>query len=497
MFFKRGRWAFGVMALLTVLAVIGGCTSVPASSQGAPGGSGSSPTAVPSSGGQASGNATPLDGAWKGTISVAGQVIPVQLNFKGQGGTIDIQGQKGLRMENFSAEGSQIKFEMLPKPRTAAFTGTVEGDKMSGAFEQSGVKGAWNAAREAVVSSAPTASAAKGYQDEEVTFKNAQYTLAGMLSIPDGAGPHPAIILISGSGAQNRDEELFGFKPFAILADALAKQGIAVLRYDDRGIGGSTTGTMDDTSETFAADVSSAYDYLKTRSEINPQQIGLLGHSEGGIIAPMVAVNKGDVAFLVLLAGPGMPGKDVLLEQSGAVLKSSGADEASVAHQTALEKEIIDAVLTGQGLEQARADLVNEFKASAAKMPEDQRKQLGDIDQWAQKNVDAQLAGMQGAWMKFFLTHDPAPVLEKVHAPVLALFGGKDVQVPATTNEPAVKAALEKGGNKDVTTKVFPDANHLFQAAQTGSPTEYATLKPEFAPGVVDTITSWVVEHTK
>jgi uncharacterized protein len=499
MFIKRGKWAFGTMALLTVLAVVAGCTSAPASPQVAPAAPAASPTAAPSSEGQAGGSAVPLDGAWKGEIEVAGQVIGIQLNFKGQGGTIDLptQGARGLRMENFSSQGNQVTFEMLPNPRTATFTGTVEGDKMSGPFEQAGAKGTWNATREATAASAPTSKPAEGYKDEEVTFKNGRYTLAGTLSIPDGAGPHPAIILISGSGAQNRDEELFGFKPFAILADALAKKGIAVLRYDDRGIGGSTTGTMDDTSETFAADVSSAYDYLKTRSEINPKKIGLLGHSEGGIIAPMVAVNKGDVAFLVLLAGTGEPGKDVLLAQSQAILKASGADAATVAQNAVLEKEVIDAAVTGQGLDQVRSDLVKAFKASVEQLPEDQRKQLGDIDQWAQKRVDEQMLGMQGPWMKFFLTHDPAPVLEKVHAPVLALFGTKDVQVLAATNEPAVKAALEKGGNKDVTTKVFPDANHLFQAAQTGSPTEYATLKPEFAPGVVDTITSWVVEHTK
>lgn len=495
MFVKQGKWVFGMTVLLAVMAVAAGCASAPAVTEG----SASGPTAAPPSGTPANDSAPSLDGAWKGEINVAGQVIGIQLNFKGQGGTIDIpaQGARDLRMENFSAQANQVKFEMLPKPRTATFTGTVEGDKMSGAFEQAGVKGIWNATREAAAASAPTANVAKGYKDEEITFQNGQYTLAGTLSIPDGAGPHPGIVLISGSGAQNRDEEIFGFKPFAILADALAGKGIAVLRYDDRGIGGSTTGEADDTSETFAKDVEAAYDYLKTRPEINPKKIGLLGDSEGGIIAPMVAVEKGDVAFLVLLAGPGLPGKELLVEQVGAIVKAQGADQATIDQQMAEEKRVIAAVLTGQGLDQVRADLVAQTKAAAGKLPEEQRKQLGDLDQWAQKTVDAQLAAMEGAWMKFFLTHDPAPVLEKVHAPVLALFGGKDVQVPAATNEPAVKAALEKGGNKDVTTRVFQDANHLFQAAQTGSPAEYATLKPEFAPGVVDTITNWVVEHTR
>ena len=510
MFNFQAKWAVRAVAVVTLVAIIAGCSALPVATQ-APSAAPTMPAAAASPAApaaaatpaQSAAAATPasgaasLDGAWDGSINVAGQAISITLKFKGQGGTIDIpaQGARDLRMENFSSQGNQVKFEMLPAPRTAFFTGAVDGDKISGTFEQSGIKGTWSVTQQAGASAVPTA--AEPYKEEEVTFKNGQYTLAGTLSLPEGAGPHPAVVLISGSGAQNRDEEILGFKPFAILADALTRKGIAVLRYDDRGIGGSTTGTMDDTSETYANDVGAAFDYLKTRSEIDPTKIGLLGHSEGGIIAPMVAVNKGDVAFLVLLAGPGEPGKQILIEQTGAIAKASGADQATVDQQVALQKQVLDAVLTGQGLDQVQTELVQQFKAAADKLPQSQREALGDLDKWAEQNVQAQLTSLQGAWMKFFLTHDPAPVIEKVHAPILALFGGKDVQVPASSNEPAIKAACEKAGNKDCTTKVFPDANHLFQAAQTGGPNEYATLKPEFAPGVVDTITSWVVEHSK
>ncbi len=497
MFFKGGRWWIRAMAWMALLAVVSACAARPASSTG----SGVvAPTASTGAAGTpASGAAPSLEGAWNGEISVAGQQIGIKMNFAGLGGTIDIpaQGARGLRMENFSQQGNQVTFEMLPKPQTAKFSGTVEGDKISGAFEQSGYKGAWSVTRDASAAAKATPAEAKTYKDEEVTFKNGQYTLAGTLSLPQGAGPHPAVVLISGSGAQNRDEEIMGFKPFAVLADALAKQGIAVLRYDDRGIGGSTTGAADDTSETYAGDVSAAFDYLKTRSEINPGKIGLLGHSEGGIIAPMVAVNKPDVAFLVLLAGSGVPGKAILVEQVGAIAKANGADQATVDQQLALQKRVLDAALTGENLDAVRAELVAQYKAAAEKLPESQRQQLGDVDKWAQNNVEQQLTVLQGPWMKFFLTHDPAAVLQEVRMPVLALFGGKDTQVPAGPNEAAMHAAAEKAANKDFTTKVIPDANHLFQAAVTGSPTEYATLKPEFALGVLDTITGWVVAHTK
>ncbi len=496
------RRAVQAACLVTLLVILAGCAATPPAVAPAP-----APTTakaaeatVPAATTAPEPAASPaLDGGWDGSINVAGQVIVIKLNFKGQGGTIDIpaQGARDLRMENFAVKGNEVRFEMMPKPSTATFTGKVDGDKMSGAYEQAGYKGTWEASRQAAAAAAAPTAAAKGYKEEEVTFKNGQYTLAGTLSLPEGQGPHPAVVLISGSGAQNRDEEIFGFKPFAILADALTSKGIAVLRYDDRGIGGSTTGTMDDTSETYAADVSAAYDYLKTRPEINPKKIGLLGHSEGGIIAPMVAVNKGDVAFLVLLAGPGETGKDVIIAQAAAVAKSNGADQAAVDETRAKQTKVIDAVLTGEGLDEVKAELVAQLKSAAEKLPQSQRDALGDLDEWAKKGAEGQLATLQGGWFKFFLTHDPAPVLQKVHAPVLALFGGKDVQVLAATNEPAVKAACEKGGNKDCTTKVFPDANHLFQAAQTGSPSEYTQLKPEFGPGVLDTITNWVVEQTK
>ena len=485
MMVSRNSRAWLWVALLVIASLAWACAPV-------------APAPAPTAGETSeTGQVSPLDGHWEGEIEVMGQKIPIRLDFSGQGGTIDFpsQGAKGIRLENFSGQGDAVHFEVLPKPRTAIFDGKVEGDSIGGSFEQAGYKGTFSAGRAEAEPPAPVE--AKEYREEEVTFENGDITLAGTLTLPEGAGPHPAVVLISGSGAQNRDEEIFGFKPFAILADHLTKQGIAVLRYDDRGIGGSTTGTADDTSETYASDVQAAVDYLKGRSEIAASQIGLLGHSEGGIIAPIVATQGKDIAFLVLMAGTGVPGKELLPAQVGAIVRAGGATEGETEDAVALQERVIAAVLTGEGMEEVKAELVEQFKASAEEMTEEQLKALGDLDEWTTEAVEGQLGQLAEPWMTFFLTHDPAATLEKVDAPVLALFGGKDTQVPAEMNETAMKAALAKGGNTDVTTKVFPDANHLFQAAGTGSPSEYTELKPEFLPGFLDTISKWILAQVE
>jgi uncharacterized protein len=311
--------------------------------------------------------------------------------------------------------------------------------------------------------------------------------------------------LITGSGASTRDEEIFGFKIFGVLADHLTRQGIAVLRYDDRGVGGSGGGSMDETSETFAGDVASAVAYLKGRSEIATDKIGLLGHSEGGIIAPLVAtggveglaVQPSDVAFVVLMAGPGLAGRDLLIEQGEAIAQVTGASEEDIAKQTAMQERAIDAALSGQGWDEIEAELRKEYQDAAANMTEDQRAQLGDVDKWVEQMVASQTTMMKSGWMKFFLGYDPAPALEKMKQPVLAVFGENDLQVPAESNKAAAEAALKRGGNPDYEITVIPAANHLFQLSDTGSPAEYATLQPEFAPGFLTTVSDWILAHTK
>ena len=497
----RNSWT-AVAALLAFVLLIAGSAS-PAAPATQPAATQAPPTAAvataavtpaPISAGEGGGS---LDGIWEGAVKVMGQEIATRLNFEGQGGTVDFptQGATRIPMQNFSAQDGSVKFDVLPAPSTASFELKMQGDNLAGSFKQAGYEGTFSATRG--VAAQATESAPKEYKEEEVTFKNGDVSLAGTLSLPDGDGPHPAIVLITGSGPQDRDETLFGFKPFAILADALTKSGVAVLRYDDRGVGGSSAGTQEDTSETFAGDVNAAVGFLKARKDIDAEKIGLLGHSEGGIIAPMVAVEQGGIDYIVMLAGPGIRGRELLVEQAAAVAKSSGADDAAVQKTRTEETRVLDAVLTGEGLDEIKSDMVKQVRAQADLLPDDQKKSLGDLDQWAQQTVEQQIGMMQGAWMKFFLTHDQAATLEKVTVPVLALFGEKDVQVPPASNVAPLEAAFAKGGNKDVTVKVIPSANHLFQEATTGSPNEYATLPKEFAPGVVDTITQWVTAQVK
>jgi pimeloyl-ACP methyl ester carboxylesterase len=490
------------MTLLSILALSAACAPAPSSPTPAP----PLPTslaaatvaAVPTLETPTLSPAASAAGHWEGSVVVAGQNLTARVDLRSEGetltGTVDFPQQNalGLPMQNASQQGSNVHFEVLAAPNTAVFDGQMTGaDSIEGEFSQAGYTGEFGLTRKAVATPQPVP-----YREEEVKFSNGDVTLAGTLTLPQGSGPHPAVVLISGSGAENRDEEVFGFKIFGVLADALTRKGIAVLRYDDRGVGGSSAGAAEDTSETYAGDAAAAVQYLKGRSEIDPGHVGLLGHSEGGIIAPMVAVRSPDVSFIILMSGPGVPGSRIVEEQARLISEAAGTPATSLKEQAELQKRSIDAALTGQGWDVVKADLMAWYKKEAAKMPEEQRKALGDVDQWAERAVGAQVTALQSPWMQFFLSHDPAPVLEKVTVPVLALFGGLDLQVPAEENRDAVVKALEQGGNKDVTVKLFPDANHLYQKAVTGSPAEYASLKPEFVPGFLETIGDWILARS-
>ncbi len=490
-----------VIALLILAFLSSACApkTTPAPATAAPAVATIAPTTAPTSPTAPAGQpAAPLDGHWEGAVDVAGVSLLTYVDFKTEGGalkgTVDFPQQNALSipLEKVSQQGSKIHFEVLPSPRTAIFEAELQGgDKMTGSFEQAGYKGTFGLQRKV------KATETLPYQEKEVKFQNGAITLAGALTLPAGAGPFPAVVLISGSGSQNRNEEIFGFPIFRVLADHLTRQGIAVLRFDDRGLGGSSAGSPDDTSETYAGDVSAAVQYLKTRPEINPKQIGLLGHSEGGIIAPLVATRSSDVAFIVMMAGPGLPGRQILVEQTRLILKAENNTDAQIEKQAALQQQAIEAGLTGKGWDEVKAAMRAEYEAAWETISESDRKTLGDKTAWIDKNIQAQVSAMEGAWMKFFLSYDPAPALEKVAVPVLALFGELDTQVAAESNRAAVMAALDKGGNKDHTAKVFPDANHLFQSAKTGSPGEYATLKAEFTAGFLDTISQWILAHAK
>ncbi len=332
------------------------------------------------------------------------------------------------------------------------------------------------------------------YREEEVSFRNnvENFDLAGTLTLPEGAGPFPAVVMITGSGQEDRNEAVFGHKPFLVIADYLTRNGIAVLRYDDRGFGESKGNAANATSLSFADDAAAAVAYLLERPEINPKKIGLAGHSEGGLIAPIVASKNTNIAFIVSLAGPGVSGYNILSKQTHDILAASGSSE----------QEIEDAWATNSKL----------FKIVLAQP--DQRKAAKEAMEWYSKDLDSKglapderkektaafaqgIGQVNNPWMRYFLSTDPAVFWKKVKCPVLALNGDKDLQVNYEQNLPAIKAAVTAGGNKKVKTVVLPGHNHLFQHSTTGAPAEYTTIEETFSPEALSIITKWIKKTVK
>ncbi|AAM06307.1 alpha/beta hydrolase family protein [Methanosarcina acetivorans] len=337
------------------------------------------------------------------------------------------------------------------------------------------------------------------YDEEEVVYENtaAGVTLAGTLTLPRSEGLFPAVILITGSGAQNRDEEIMGHRPFLVLSDYLTRRGIAVLRVDDRGVGGSTGGFSQATTEDFAGDVLSGIEYLKSREEIDPSRIGLIGHSEGGLIAPIVAVESPDVAFIVLMAGTGIPGEEILYLQNDLISRAEGVDNETIAQNIALMKSMYSVVKEEQDDTIAAEKLRKLIMDEVANMSEEEKQNSGYSEASSDTWVNASVQTLLSPWMRFFLTYDPSSTLMRVTCPVLAINGEKDLQVPPGENLKAIDEALKAGGNEDYTVKELPGLNHLFQTAQTGSPFEYATIEETISPTALEVIGDWISDHTQ
>jgi hypothetical protein len=337
------------------------------------------------------------------------------------------------------------------------------------------------------------------YAAVEVTFDNPEadsVTLAGTLTLPGGPGPHPAVVLVTGSGAQNRNEELLGHKPFLVLADHLTRRGIAVLRYDDRGVGGSTGGFFGATSEDFASDARAAVEYLATHDDIRADAIGIAGHSEGGLVAPMVAARSERVAFIVMMAGTGVRGELILYDQGELILRANGAAEDAIAANRVNQEAMFRVVMQEEDPELAAEGLRVLMLRRIDEMTGEELEVSGITDENRDLVVEQQIAQINGPWFRFFLSFEPADVLRRVRVPVLAINGEKDLQVPAKANLAAIEGALREGGNRDVTIVELPGLNHLFQTAGSGSPSEYSTIEETFAPAALETISGWIRRTT-
>ena len=317
--------------------------------------------------------------------------------------------------------------------------------------------------------------------------------MSGTLTFPKKEGNFPVVILISGSGPQNRDEELLGHKPFLIISDHLTKNGIGVFRYDNRGVGQSTGDFKMATTADFSMDVESAITYLQTRKEINKNKIGLIGHSEGALIASIVASKSKDISFIVSLAGTGIQGDKLLLLQQELISRAKGIPEADIKKSLETNTKLFEIIAKSNDNQKLKTDVTNLIDKmlkndSNAKIPNGITK-----DKFIQMRVNQ----ISNPWLQYFIKFNPAKVLKKIQCPVLALNGEKDLQVPPKENLTAISNALKKGGNKKVTTKVFPHLNHLFQKCKTGLPSEYATIEQTFSPIALTEITNWILNQVK
>lgn len=440
-----------------------------------------------------------ITGTWNGVLKVQGMQLRIVFHIdkanNGYKSTMDSpdQGAKGIPVNNTMLADNTVSLSITMAG--IDYSGVLEGNNIKGTFKQGGMEIPLELTR-GVVEKEPVKRSQDPkqpypYHSEEVKFRNegANITLAGTLTLPEKEGVFPVVVLISGSGPQNRNEEVFNHRPFLVLSDHLTRNGIAVLRFDDRGVGESEGDFSKATSADFAMDVMSAVAYLETRKEINKKKIGLIGHSEGGLIAPMVATQSKDIGFIVLLAGPGIRGDKLLYEQSRLIATASGIPDDLIERTSKTNSTIYELIVKSTDNEKLKVDLKMLLESIPAE-------DFGGTKP-NEEMLNAQIAQMTSPWMTFFLKYDPAPTLEKVKCAVLAVNGEKDLQVPSKMNLKAIEQALKKGGNKSVTTIELPGLNHIFQECSTGSPSEYALIEQTFSPSALNEITQWIANQTK
>ena len=416
--------------------------------------------------------------------------------------TMDIpqQGLSGYQLPAFTYKKSKVHFELPGQAGMAKFDGILKGDSIIGSVLQAGVKGSFSLHRisesEIAKQEINKPDEPLPYSEEEVAFKSGRILLAGTLTTPQGSGPFPAVILLTGIGPQNRDEEILGHKPFLVIADYLAQRGIASLRWDDRGVAGSTGTFQTATTLDFADDAQAAIDFLAAQPGINDKELGVIGHSEGGLIAAILGARSATrtqvpkLAFLVMLAGPGVRGDQLLLMQNAALGRASGMTEAQIEAANAVNNELYSIAMSQGDPAALHAQIVN-----ALNLAIDKASGLSQAQKEAQRaQVSVEADQLLTPWMRTFLALDPAEYLKQVTVPVLALDGTKDLQVPATENLAAIAKALKSGGDSAVTTVDFEGLNHLFQHATTGLPSEYGTIKEDFAPEALEAMGDWILK---
>ena len=446
---------------------------------------------------------------WTGTVDLPDSMkleFSVELSKDSGTITIPLQHAKDIPLDGVSVTAKELRFGVSSSGAAWELAVAEDGKSATGVLKQGGAEFKTTmrrlAAGEAVVKDLVRPQEPKPpfpYATTEVAFENpaAKATLAGTLSAPNGDGPFPCVVMVTGSGPQDRDEALLGHRPFLVIAEHLTRHGIAVLRYDDRGTAKSTGTFVTATSDDFAEDALAAVEFLKTRKEIDAKRIGILGHSEGGLIAPICAAKSKEVAFIVLLAGTGLSGAELMPIQMRLVSAALGAPAAEAELQGKDGAEIFALMLAGK----SDAEVKERIRLAVARAYEADPDTKDLAPDAKQKKIDQavemQSAELLGVWFRRFLAMDPRENLRKVTCPVLAVNGALDLQVPAKENLPRIEKALKDGGNKDVTIVEFPGLNHLFQTCKTGAPTEYGASEETISPVVLETVTSWIRKRTR
>lgn len=437
--------------------------------------------------------AADLVGRWEGALRIGDASLPLVVRVsQGAEGLVAVmdspaQGARDMPITGLTEAGGTVRFAIPSVGGRFEGARSTDNATWTGAWSQGGTSLPLILTRRAAPAevAAPAAAARPQtpvppfpYEAEEVTFRNetAGITLAGTLTMPEGGGPFPAVVLLTGSGAQDRDETILGHKPFAVWADALTRRGVAVLRYDDRGVGGSGGGSMEETTADFAGDAMAALQFLLDRPEIDTSRIGLMGHSEGGTSALIAASRGAPAAFIVMIAGPAVSGEAILTEQAGQGVQANGGttEQADLARaqQSRLMAAVADNHADGAATSRAVEALVVELGGTA-----DQARSTAAV--------------MGSGWYRYFVAYDPQAAIRTYEGPMLALYGERDRNVPPAQNAPVV-ARLKP----DATVVVLPGLNHLMQHAQTGLPNEYATITETLAPEAIATVTDWIVRIT-
>lgn len=427
-----------------------------------------------------------IEGYWKGEMNVGVQKLETAFDIKadasGYTATFDVpaQGAYDIPVEETTFQDGRLQMTM--SAMGASYKGTLKDGVIEGEFTQHGMTFTLNLAKTEKKEQKKTRPQDPQppfkYQIEEVTFVNKKEgnTLVGTLTIPECDGPFPAMVLVSGSGQQNRDEELMNHRPFWVIADYCARHGIAVLRYDDRGVGGSDGEVKNATSLDFSYDAEAAFDYLRNRKEINASKVGILGHSEGGIINFMVSARRPEVAFLVSLAGPSVNGIEVLKEQQAAILRASGMSEEMVQFSGNANAQMFDIIEASNDREEADSLLRQLLKG------------WGYNEELTEQTVGQ----MASPWMYYFLRYDPTDAIVKTNCPAILLNGSNDLQVIASQNLPGYEKIIAEHGKTNLTLRELPDLNHLFQHCETGSPNEYFEIEETISPEVLQRIVDFV-----